>query len=549
MSVLFVAILALLLVAGWFAPRGGDRWLRPLEQRAARFARRKSVTIVSLGLATILMRIALLPVLPIPIPAVHDEFSYLLAADTFAHGRLTNPPHPMWIFFDTFHVLQHPTYASKYPPAPSAAMAVGQLLGHPWIGVLLSMAAMVMAMTWMFQGWFPPRWALLGGVLVWFHFGIFARWIDSYYNGSVALIGAALVLGAFPRILRFARAGDPFIMGAGAVILACSRPVEGLILCVPVAIILPLALMSRRKLKFRPAIAQVIFPLGAVLICGLAFLAYYNARVTGNPFQFPYVLYHHQYFNYPAFAWEKPSPPLHYDNPQFETFFNVWQRHSYPLTRGGWETRSWATAWGLWLVLLGPVLTVPFLTLGRVFKDRRMRLPLAQFLLSTIGLLCVVWFQPHYAAPLAAALFVLLVQAMRHLRHWVIRGRPIGIFLTRLVVILAIDWAVIQAGHAARYPALGWNARRAQTIQTLDSVPGKHLVLVRYAPEHNVHQEWVYNAADIDNSRIVWAREIPGRGLQPLLDYFKDRKIWVVQPDTLPLKLEPYPEPPPANGP
>ncbi|MGC2194316.1 MAG: hypothetical protein WA628_06550 [Terriglobales bacterium] len=549
MVFLLLAIAAVLLAVSWRAPLIGDQWLRPLEQYAARFSRRKSLTILSLGLAAVLARLALLPVLPVPLPAVHDEFSYLLAADTFTHGRLANPQHPMWVFFDTFHVLQHPTYASKYPPAPGAAMAVGQLLGHPWIGVLLSTATMVMAMTWMLQGWFSPPWALLGGVLVWLRLGVFAHWIDSYYNGSVPVIGAALVLGAFPRTLRFGRARDALLMGAGAMILACSRPVEGLIFCLPVSLVLPMALWSRHKDNLRAVFARAILPLGAVLICGLLFLAYYNARVTGSPLQFPYVLYHRQYFNYPAFAWQKASPSLHYDNPQFETFFNVWQRHAYPLTREGWENRSWGTVWGLWLVLLGPVLTVPFLTLGRVLKDHRMRLPLTQFLLSTIGLLCVVWFQPHYAGPLAAALFVLLAQAMRHLRHVVIRGRPIGIFLTRLVVILALDWVVIQAGHAARYPVVGWSTQRAQVIKTLDAVPGKHLVLVRYAPGHNVHQEWVYNAADIDHSRIVWAREIPGRDLKPLLDYFRDRKIWVVQPDTVPSKLQLYTVTALANGP
>src|SRR5262249_6266487 len=167
-------------------------------------------------------------------------------------------------------------------------------------------------------------------------------------------------------------------------------------------------------------------------------------------------------------AWQKVGPPQHYDNPQFEIFFNIWQRDAYALTWPAWQLRMADVLSALWFLLLGPIFTVPFLMLGWLVKDRRMHLPLMQVVLCVIGLLSVVWFQPHYAAPLAATLLLVVVQAMRHLWHASCGKRAIGVTLTRLLVILAFDWVLIQAGHAARYPQpQGWNFDRENIIHRL----------------------------------------------------------------------------------
>ena len=235
------------LVGIWFAPRFGERVFKQMEQWGTRISRRKGLVVFSIASAAIVIRVSLLWLMPVPFPQIHDEFSYLLSADTFAQGRLTNPAHPMAVFFDTMHVNQQPTYESKYPPGQGAVLALGQLLGSPWIGVLLGVGAMCGAMVWMLQGWMPPRWALLGGVLVVCRLGIFSYWVNSYWGGALAATGGALAIGALPRILRWCRVRDALLLALGLVILVNTRPVEGLCSSLPIFVVLRLLDMRKQK--------------------------------------------------------------------------------------------------------------------------------------------------------------------------------------------------------------------------------------------------------------------------------------------------------------
>ena len=583
------------------------------KQKFAQFARNKWAALATIGVATIVARIALLPWMPVPQPKIHDEFSYLLAGDTFAHGHLANPPHPLWIFFDTFHVIQHPSYASMYPPAQGTMLAIGQLLGHSWIGVVLSVAAMCMAMTWMLQGWMPPEWALFGGVLVFLRFGIFSYWMNSYWGGAVAAIGAALALGALPRIFERRRPRDAFVFGLGAGILAISRPVEGFIFCIPLTAALVWWILGREA-PARPRYAkQVLSPIAAILACVVGFVAYYNWRVTANPIVFPHFIEQQMYFTTPVFLWQHEKPPRTYANPQFDDFYHNFMPSLY---QTGWDQAVGQLEWKateFWQFFLGPALSIPILALPWLLGDRYIRLLLIQFALSAIGLWVVVFYHAHYAAPLAATLYLLLMQGMRHVRGCRFRGRAIGVGLTRLVVLFSVligpvyfvhtivsesnslfDWfhqrsVIVLAATAfglvilrlgfwptARLPGRSWAISacefallvfvmlqtctierdlhpddypfvddlnepfRKPVEQRLAAMPGEHLVLVRYSKDHNPGEEYVYNEADIDQAKTVWAREIPGMDLTPLLSYFRNREVWLFEPDQDNESVSPY---------
>ncbi len=536
---LWIAVPALLSLS-WFSPRFGEAWFGAIERVGQRVAIKKGAVLIAAPVLVIALRLGLFPVLPLPTPVCHDEFSYLLAGDTFSHGRLVNPTHPMWLFLDTFHVLQHPTYASIFPPGQGAALALGETIGHPWIGVLLSMAMMTAALAWMLQGWFPPKWALLGVVLVIFRMVIFSYWMESYWGGAVAATGGALVLGALPRIFRHQRPRDAVIMGVGTFLLANSRPYEGFLFCVPVGIAIVAWLWSSRSPALSMTAPRVLLPLAGLVVLTLMFVGYYNWRVTNNPFALPHAFYDTQYINYKVLRWEKLNPPMHYANPQFELYFNTWLRGPHK-----WGPQQLFVTFAQFF--MGSALCLPFVvTLPWLLRDRRMRFPLVQLTFSVLGSLMVaVVFLPHHEAPLAATVAVLLVQAMRHLRRWEIKGRPVGIFLTRLAVVVLLARIGF---YIVRPPSLVEAAgpARARLVKQLDTMPDRQLVIVRYRPDHLPFIDWVYNDADVDQAKTVWAREIPGVDMKPLFEYFRGRKVLLLEPDRQPLQFEPYFPPDPA---
>jgi hypothetical protein len=425
------------------------------------------VTLVGIG--TFLGCMAVAGLLHEPLPRIHDEFSYLLMSDTLAHGHVSNPAPPLSEFFDTFHVLMRPVYASKYFPAQGLFLAVGEkLTGHPAVGLWLSSALACAAMCWMLQAWVGPTWALLGGFLMTVQVGVYSYWSQSYWGGMVAALGGALFFGAVRRLWERSKWQNAILLALGLVILANSRPLEGLLAVLPLAVLLPIRLWRERRWQEVGFWRDLVLPAGAVLVLGATATGAYNHAITGSVLKSPYALHEQQYQESPPLIFMPPRPAISYSSFWVWDYYHLQENRLYtaqhkPSLWGIAIARKLRTWWFFYCgILLTPALVLPGLLRGRtaryiqmallagliglslasglrsviphatidilammqigllwvVFEDFWPRVALATSSLLILEMFFAKWSFPHYFAPAACLVLFLEIEGLRRIWHW-----------------------------------------------------------------------------------------------------------------------------------
>lgn len=487
-----------------------------------------------------------------PVPYVHDEFAYLLSAETFAKGRITNPAHEYMEHFETFHVVHSPSYQGKYPPGPSLFMALGILLtGHAIFGVWLSTALAVASVCWALTAWLSNRWAIMGGVLASLHPGIVILWGQSYWGGSVAVIGGALVFGGIRKLTAKPLIRYGIVTGIGFFILAHTRPFEGFI--IGVMVVLFFLLYFRKK---QPV--QVITVILLILLMTLISVGFYNRAITGNAFKFPHQLWTeaNSETSNPRLASYSGSPPgdIFFRSERLIWFYlGFWL--SLPFLLIAWKNerqmfRTIVVFCIIWLIigLIVPGMdthsVLPFLILLQLVLMLQNKMAKwvrpALFTVLITGCISVFYTRawPHYIAPVAVLILYLVVQSMRTLyrqRFLGISGKVI-VLMVPLALLINASLSVINQPkrHFPEWDRLGiystppWIMDRVKITEDLQTRGGKHLVFVRYPYWYNTHMEWVYNEADIDGARIVWAHDLGNDKNIGLIKYYWEREAWLL---------------------
>jgi len=465
----------------------------------------------------------------IPAPYIHDEFAYLLMGETFALGRLTNPTPPFWEHLEAFHVLMVPTYMGKYPPAQGLVLALGFLLGHPIVGVWISSGFMVWAVTWMLQPWIGRKWALIGGALTLLNLGLASPWAQSYWGGAVAAVGGAVTYGAIRRAWNMPGPGSGIVLGVGLLILANSRPFEGLLVSLPA---LAVAVVIGKDRRFGVGRKGPFFAgLISVVVLGFSGMGLYNLAVTGDPLRMPYSEYQAQYATAPNLLLAPVTEvPPEYRHEEFEDFWAEWDLGRYrKMTTPIGFLRTRGETFLSFFQLLGPI-TLGFLFLGSGIKDSFVRITILGSGLVLGGVLLLKGAFPHYLAPAVGPLMYIVLEGWKRMVSRESHEFN-GPRVFRIAAVMAIAVAI---GYLLVFLTQGTvpsQARREQVAACLESLPFPSLVLVDYPGVLAHGADWIRNGPDPFETKIVWARSMGPRNDEAIMAGTPDRAVWRASAD------------------
>ena len=359
------------------------------------------------------------------------------------------------------------------------------------------------------------------------HWGIAGEWIDSYWGGAVAAAAGALVVGAVPRLARRPTALAGALAALGVIGLANSRPYEG---AVTAGAALVALLVWRRRFS-----ARVVGVAAAILIGGFLAMGFYNYRVTGDPLEMPYSVYQEMYGASPVFWMMPPRAAPVYRHEIIRKFFEEWDKPFYDQARAFPVRVALVFFLGTLPFFLTPISAAAAFAAVCLRRSRKVRMVLAITAVSIAGVLLERFSLAHYFAPATSLVLVLVLLGVQFLGVRLGR-RAVAIFA--ILFFAGAGFQVVRGGRLSPHQEFGLHRRDA--IRRLESDGGRQLVVVRYGPNHDMHEEWVYNHADIDGSAVIWARDMGDARNRELLDYYRDRRVWLLEPDRPAPALDPY---------
>jgi hypothetical protein len=354
--------------------------------------------------------------------------------------------------------------------------------------------------------------------------------MNSYWGGALPAAAGCLVFGALPSLRRGGGLRDAALLGAGLAIHLLTRPYESvfLVLCV-----IPYLLPAWRSVT-KPLLATALVVLPAI---GLTLLQ--NKQVTGSWTTLPYALSQYQY-GVPAALTFQANPAPHREltrEQELDYKMQLSFRGERGETLGSYLLRlAYRIRYYRFFFMPPLYLALPFFFVA--LREPRFIWVMVCPLIVALGVNFFPAFQYHYMAGVTCLFVLVSVIGLQQLSRF--SALAARIILLLCIAQFALEYGLHVFSNDSWSLALRNPERRVFIGNQLARAPGKQLVFVRYWPRHIFQDEWVYNAADIDGARVVWARDLGAAENEKLRRYYPERTVWVLEPDARPPRLTAY---------
>jgi hypothetical protein len=459
-------------------------------------------------------------------PHIADEVVYLLHANYLAQGMLAMPLPPVPEAFNIDLMIYEPDrWFSVFPPGWPAMLAVGSLLGVPWlVNPLLAGLCILLAYA-LSRELFSRSSARLVVLLMclspWFIF--LAMSFMAHIFTLACVLAAAL---AIARLRRRARLLPAVLAGALLGVTSLIRPLDGL----AAAAVLGLWSLGirtwRNRFIYIPAIVMAAVLIGALVLP-------YNHLLTGDSATFPVMAYFDKYYapgvNALGFGADRgldwrgldPFPGHGLRDVVLNNYLNTF---AVNVELFGWVTGS----------------LLPLLVLFVAGAARRTDYRMLLVVLVVAGLHSLYWFNggPDYGARywflILLPMIALTVRGACHVGSR-LPGRQAG--MTQVVTGML---ALSIAGMATFMPwraidkYFHYNNMRPdirQLAQTHDF--SNSLVLVSGTRFDDYMSAAVYNAPEIGTGPVIYAWDRDAATRNALLAAFSKREVWLVDGPTV----------------
>jgi hypothetical protein len=458
-------------------------------------------------------------------PRVHDEYSYLLQAETFLAGRLHWPAPPAAEHFHEVHVLMADgVLASRYFPATGAWIAPFLALGVPmlagWLAQGIVSGFMVAA---------ASRWSLVAGITT----GIFVSTCpalvifgNTYLSPHPTMMGLVIAWWVFQESFYSRGRWLPILVGVAVGWAFLARPLTA------VAIAGPWGLYAIwRSIESQEVRAQSRWMIAGFLPAVL-FMAIYNQQITGDIGVTPYGKYTAVYTPSHVYGFYNRTRGFAAHEPRTIDAYEAWVAELTPRRAAFLFFHRWEKA----IPWIGGCVPVATLLLLALFQCRgggdRILLPALSIL--TLSMAYVPYFFEGvmgFSYIVEAVPWVLLLMGYsfsRVFESWKGEHRHALAFWWSGVVVVASAmnmWVILPEAFAPNGEFVQPRLEAAERITKEIELCGGERCLILYdiSQRSDLHVMWVHNHPSFDGQIIrAFVLDDPS----PVLASFPKRKAF-----------------------